>query len=224
VKLQFLSIWIDECARDGPEAMAVDEWLVDCCETAILRIYRWHGNWGSLGCFGRLSDAQQALPDLDWVRRWTGGGAVDHRDDWTYSLFLPAGHPIADLRGADSYRVIHHALQGALADEGHVCKMEAEPSVSAGGVCFQKTAQFDLADCWGRKIAGAGQRRGRRGLLHQGSVAIRPQDMQVSRARACLLASGLAADFTETSMDPAPDEIARLCRERYRCMEWTARR
>ena len=74
-----LQLWLDPVARPGPEAMAVDEWLLGEVQVPLLRIYRWQGEWGSLGYFGSLSEAQKNFPGLQWVRRWTGGGTVDHR-------------------------------------------------------------------------------------------------------------------------------------------------
>jgi lipoate-protein ligase A len=106
--LPLLDLWIDPVPRDGPENMAVDEWLAETCGTPVLRSYRWTPGWGSFGYFVKTVD----LPEwgLRWVRRWTGGGIVDHRTDWTYTLFVPNGFGLAEVKGGESSRAIHAAL------------------------------------------------------------------------------------------------------------------
>ena len=219
-----LILWMDAAARPGPEAMAVDEWLWETAPQPVLRIYRWSGNWGSIGCFGRLEDALAALPGLDWVRRWTGGGTVDHRRDWTYTLVVPAGDPFASMRGAESYRVIHHALATALAAEGQTTHPAGPTAPTAGGLCFVKPVEHDLLDGDGGKLAGAGQRRNRAGLLHQGSVALPLAVWDDSAARARRLAAALAGRFAESAFHPPAEDIRRRIERRYANPEWTARR
>ena len=85
----------------------------------ILRFYEWEGDWVSLGYFQSLKEARGAWGEgLSYVRRWTGGGIVDHRYDATYSLVIPGAEPLARLRGGESYCLIHRALQGVLLDGG----------------------------------------------------------------------------------------------------------
>ena len=219
-----LVLWMDAAARPGPEAMAVDEWIWESVRQPVLRIYRWSGNWGSIGCFERLDDARAALPGLAWVRRWTGGGTVDHRCDWTYTLVVPAGNPLASMRGAESYRVIHRALATALAAEGQTTNLAGLTPATAGGLCFVKPVEHDLLDGHGRKLAGAGQRRNRAGLLHQGSVALPLASWDDSAARARRLAAALAGCFRESEFHPPAEDIRERVAKRYGNPEWTARR
>jgi lipoate-protein ligase A len=215
---------MDAAARPGPEAMAVDEWLWETAREPVLRVYRWSGNWGSIGCFGRLEEARAALPGLEWVRRWTGGGTVDHRRDWTYTLVVPAGEPLASMRGAQSYQVIHRALAVAMAREGRTAELAGLSSAAAGGLCFVKPVEHDLLDRDGRKLAGAGQRRNRAGLLHQGSVALPVADFNASAQRARRLAAALAGTFVENEFHPPPEDLRGRIARRYGNPEWTARR
>lgn len=53
-----MELWFDPQARSGPEAMAVDEWLLETGQLPMMRIYRWDGAWGSLGYFSNLEEAQ----------------------------------------------------------------------------------------------------------------------------------------------------------------------
>lgn len=217
-----LQVWMDPVKRPGPEAMAVDDWLLETAEIPILRIYAWRGEWGSVGYFGKLADARAAFPELQWVRRWTGGGTVDHRDDWTYTLIAPAGSGIARLRGAASYRLIHEALALALSQEGIDAFLSAGQNETGAALCFQNPVGHDLIDPAGSKLAGAGQRRTRRGLLHQGSVAV-PCDGEKSLKRAERLADLLTDQWRRVEQNPPSDLIADKIHSRYGAPGWAVR-
>jgi lipoate-protein ligase A len=218
-----LNLWLDWKARDGPEAMAVDEWLLETADVPVLRVYSWSGDWGSLGYFGKLAEAREVLDGVKWVRRWTGGGMVDHREDWTYSLVIPAGEAFSRLRGAESYRMLHAALARVLAGEGIDVRLSTGTDETGAALCFQNPVSHDLVSATGRKMAGAGQRRTRMGLLHQGSVAARC-DAASSRTRAEALASALCPDWTHLEMAPPVRVIAEKVGNRYAMESWLARR
>lgn len=213
--LPLLHLWIDPVARDGPENMAVDEWLAETSTEPVLRSYRWQPGWGSYGYFVKAAE----LPEwgLRWVRRWTGGGIVDHRADWTYTLFVPNGFGLAEAKGGESYRVIHAALVAALRQAGLEASLSGTMPPAAGGECFQQPVEYDVMGEGDRKIAGAGQRRSVRGLLHQGSVAT---GVPVPEA----LASALSAAVIGREFEPDPDWVAERIATRYGGAEWGSRR
>jgi len=203
--------------------MAVDEWLLQTIVCPVLRVYRWEGKWGSLGYFGKLEEAKQSFDGCDWVRRWTGGGIVDHRADWTYTLVIPVNEPLAKLRGAESYRLIHQALAKSLQMNDSIVRLSAGRIETGDSCCFINPVEHDLVDEAGRKIAGAGQRRTRQGLLHQGSVAGRlgaAESVERSRKFATILAKTLEK-FTPR---PDADELAERVALRYGHPAWTGRR
>lgn len=211
-----LRLWEDPVPREGPEAMAVDEWLLETAVEPVLRVYRWDGNWASIGYFGEMSRAREALPGVRYVRRWTGGGMVDHRADWTYTLVLPASEPLATARGAESYRRIHAALAMALHAETLGISLSGGDGETGEALCFSNPVSHDLVDAAGGKIAGAGQRRTRHGLLHQGSVALPCQARR--------LAAALAADWQAVELLPDPEWLTNKVLARYARDEWTDRR
>lgn len=213
--LPLLQLWIDPVERDGPGNMAVDQWLAETSDLPVLRSYRWEPGWGSFGYFVKCAD----LPanGLRWVRRWTGGGIVDHRADWTYTLFVPRGEKLAEARGAGSYRVIHSAVVSALQGAGKSARLAGPAAPAAGGECFIRPVEYDVLDPAGRKIAGAGQRRTTRGLLHQGSVASSPPVAES-------LAAALALEVVSPAICPPETVIAAIAAERYASVEWTSRR
>jgi lipoyl(octanoyl) transferase len=220
--IEKLALWIDPRKRPGPEAMAVDEWLLETARSPVLRVYRWQGNWGSLGYFGKISEARAALAGLDWVRRWTGGGLVDHRADWTYTLVVPAGEKLCQLGGSVSYRLIHEALAKALEEEGIEIRMSSGDQQTGAALCFRNPVGHDLMDGAGRKLAGAGQRRTKSGLLHQGSLALPCADA-AGQLRAGRLATALAKQWEQVDVMPPAEEIGRMTRVRYANPAWTER-
>ena len=218
-----LQYWLDPEARDGPHAMAVDEWLCGVAKVPVLRVYRWDGDWCSVGYFGNLTEAKSRINCPNWVRRITGGGVVDHRGDWTYSLVIPKSEPAANWRGDASYHAIHTALASVLRAEGVDCRLISGAAVAGESLCFANPVDHDIIAGDGKKIAGAGQRRSREGLLHQGSVAMRV-DAVVSEKRALALAKGLAKRVESTDFQPDAEVVAGLVRERYGSHAWLERR
>ena len=219
-----LLVWMDPQLRAGPEAMAVDEWLLETIDAPVLRIYGWQGDWVSLGYFGGFASAEAAFPGVDVVRRWTGGGMVDHRADWTYSLVVPRGERLVSARGAESYRLVHTALAKVLTGAENPVKLNDGNNQIGTGLCFENPVQYDLTDSFGQKIAGAGQRRTKLGLLHQGSVAAAVISDRNSEKRAERFSDILASQWEVASFSPDPDDLARRAIARYAWDGWTQRR
>jgi lipoate-protein ligase A len=156
---------------DGPASparnMAIDEALLREVRQPVLRIYEWSVPAVSLGYFQPAALAGER----PFIRRYTGGGLVDHAHDVTYTIVLPRAHPWLDLSAPESYCTIHQGVQAALA----ACGIESELMPSASTVeseaCFVKPVKFDLVSPVG-KLSGAAQRRTREGMLHQGSILL----------------------------------------------------
>ncbi|PTX98614.1 lipoate--protein ligase family protein [Opitutus sp. ER46] len=141
------------------------------------RHYGWRAPAFTFGYAQKLAFVQAQLPPgetFDLCRRPTGGGVVDHRDDWTYALVVPRGHPLEEVRATNSYRAVHEALAAALRAQGvpAVTKTAApDPDEEPMGVCFQRAEIYDVVhEGTGTKIAGAAQKRNKHGLLFQGSI------------------------------------------------------
>lgn len=221
--LESLDLWLDPTPRPGPEAMAADEWLLYHATKPTLRVYHWSGNWGTIGYFGSMPKARQSIPNLSWIRRWTGGGSVDHRADWTYSLIVPAGNSFALIKRATSYQWLHVALAQALQAEGITSSLSPDTSGSTSPFCFQNPVTHDLVVSNGQKLAGAGQRRTLVGFLHQGSVS-GACSLDTSATRARHLASALANHWAPVDLTIPPDWLANCVRTRYANPDWNDRR
>lgn len=222
--MEWLRVWEDPEPRGAAESMAVDHALLLGAESAVLRIYRWAQPCVSCGYFAAHAEVARVAGGLPWVRRWTGGGVVWHGGDWAYTLVVPRSEALAALPAGESYRWIHGALLGVLGSEeaagGEGGITLAAPAVplraGAASACFENPVSHDLL-CGGRKVGGAGQRRTRDGLLHQGSVQLpREQHPQTARVAAAL-ARG-SAEFVpgETERRKAEE----LYRERYSTDAW----
>ena len=124
---------------------------------------------------------------------------------------------LAEARGAESYRVIHAALVSALRASGINARLSAEMPPAAGGECFLQPVEHDVLDAAGRKLAGAGQRRTARGLLHQGSVA-------GSASHAEVLAEALADRVLKRDFEPDPGWLQETIATRYGSPPWHSRR
>lgn len=147
------------------------------------------------------SGVERVVPNalsVDLTRRPTGGGIVDHRDDWTFALVIPRGHALYDARATESYRQVHADLVAALRVQGQpvvlkercdstcdlpdsdsvsgLSTLNSQPSTpsapSGPTICFIRPELYDVlhADT-GAKVAGAAQKRTKHGLLFQGSIA-----------------------------------------------------
>ena len=179
-----LRVWRDDTPRSAALNMAIDEVLVRHMEESesgdempILRYYDWVNPSVSIGYFQHWQEtiAQEEIDELDLVRRWTGGGRVDHREDLTYTLVVPRDHPFFFLAPAENYRWVHSCVVRALEQIGAAATVTESsdtflPRRGESPNCFDSPVQFDVVDDEGGKLAGAAQRRTRWGLLHQGSV------------------------------------------------------
>jgi lipoyl(octanoyl) transferase len=173
LNLERLHLWHDLYPRSGALNMAIDQLLLETItDHPILRFYTWESPTISLGYFESLTNARNFFPDkkLDLIRRWTGGGIVDHRIDTTYTLAIPHSHPWAKLHGAESYRLIHQSVAKALNQSGIICTLTPQSTGDGSPTCFTNPVTHDIITPSGKKLAGAGQKRTRHGLLHQGSV------------------------------------------------------
>ena len=159
--------------------MAFDEALLEEAaaeRVATLRFYEWAEPTLSLGYFQAAADRGKHPASLDCplVRRSSGGGAILHDRELTYSVTWPVERQL----GAEADRLsaaIHEALIAALAELGVTARLCEQSSGAEIGeqpfLCFARRAVGDLLV--GRsKIAGSAQRRRRGAILQHGSVLL----------------------------------------------------
>jgi lipoate-protein ligase A len=166
----------------GAWNMAVDEALLESAAErgiATLRLYRWSEPTLSLGYFQRAADREQhsASRACPLVRRASGGGAIVHDRELTYSLAIPQ----LDVR-ARAATELYEAVHGILIDGLASFSLAAEAFRGAGAadeqnsmagpfLCFQRRAEGDIVLA-GAKIVGSAQRRRRGAVLQHGSILL----------------------------------------------------
>jgi lipoate-protein ligase A len=201
---------------------------------ARFRHYGWRAPAFTFGYSQKIGEIRARLPPgdaFDLARRATGGGLVDHRDDWTYAVILPRGHPVEEMRATQSYRLIHEALAAALVEQGVPAGLQAVPETPPtggppAGVCFGRAEVYDVCHReTGAKIAGAAQKRAKQGLLLQGSIW-RPAAGALDWDRfgdrfVALLAAALAdAAIPASWPDEVTDDALEALTEHYASAEW----
>ena len=201
------------------ENMALDESLLRHVEAPVLRMYGWEEACVSIGYFQKTSVVPPSTP---FVRRYTGGGLVEHGRDLTYTLVLPADHPLTRAGTLPSYRSIHTAVAAALRAAGVDCQLATAQPQKDHASCFLKPVPADVLDSKGKKLAGAAQRRTRQGCLHQGSILLPgPIPRNLPKLLTELLAQELRVEWVAgLRTDDEKDLAQKLLRERYSTRDW----
>ena len=169
----------------GAWNMAVDEALLESSSQdrtiSTLRMYAWEPACLSLGYAQPHSDVDvQALEKQGWelVRRPTGGRAILHVDELTYSVTGPESEPRLARSILEIYRTLSRALLTALINLGIPAK--ALPKSVGGGdpgtaeqnpVCFEVPSNYEIT-VDGKKLVGSAQARRRGGVLQHGSLPL----------------------------------------------------
>lgn len=213
--------------RHGPASparnMAVDEALLREIRDPVLRLYEWSEPAVSLGYFQQAALVQAGRP---FIRRYTGGGLVDHAHDLTYTVVLPREHPWMRLSAPESYAMIHRGVQAVLTACGISAELTPEAAALESEACFQKPVRFDIV-AGGQKLSGAAQRRTREGMLHQGSILLvdPARNEEVRRAFARAFAEHLGLDFAAGELTAAEaGRAGDLERDRYGTEAWNKMR
>lgn len=167
--------------NDGPTNMAVDEAIMISVgagdQPATLRLYRWSPPALSLGYSQPLSDVIiGALQERGWdlVRRPTGGRAILHTDELTYSFCGAPESPIFTGGVLESYRRLSRGLALGLRSLG--LQVQARPPQTRAPsdenpVCFEVPSAFELTVV-GRKVCGSAQVRRKHAVLQHGTIPL----------------------------------------------------
>jgi lipoyl(octanoyl) transferase len=181
-----LELIIDEPAP-GEVNMARDLALLDACAhgeiAGAVRLYGFDPACLSLGRMQPLDDVDLeacARDSVDVVRRPSGGRAVLHDQEVTYSVVCRSDDPVFGGRVLESCARIHEAVATGLGTLGVRTTPRAMPAnlrrdareVAAIADCFARPAAHELLDDRGRKLVGSAQARRAGALLQHGSVLL----------------------------------------------------
>lgn len=168
----------------GAWNMAVDESILEHLQRGeaqpTLRLYAWEPACLSLGHAQPFADVDMArLKAHGWqlVRRVTGGRAILHTDELTYSVIGDAEEPALAGGILDSYNRLAQALLFAIRDLG--LPVEMKEHVPAAGpvpknlnpVCFEVPSTYEITVA-GKKLIGSAQARKQEGVLQHGSLPL----------------------------------------------------
>jgi lipoyl(octanoyl) transferase len=182
----------------GAFNMALDEAILESVlrgEAApTLRFFAWEPPALSLGMAQPAADANRAALDrLGWdlVRRPTGGRAILHTDELTYSIAVREDHPLAKGGVLESYRRLSRGLLAGLRALGVEVQAESDRARgAAGAVCFETPSSYEIT-AGGRKLIGSAQARMQGGVLQHGTL---PLDGDLARILLALASSATSAE------------------------------
>ena len=134
---------------DAAENMALDFLLLQRYpepDALRLRHYDWRRPAATFGYSQKIAfvRAQLADPDLDISRRATGGGIVDHTEDWTFCLVIPRRHELWAESGPQVYKRIHESMTQALIKLGARVRLQTETPDTPAGICFTRAEVNDV--------------------------------------------------------------------------------
>jgi lipoate-protein ligase A len=193
--------------QSGPWNMAVDEALLaDAAAngTACLRFYEWNQPTLSLGYFQNYADRDQhaASQASAVVRRQSGGGAILHHRELTYSVSLPKTHTLA-VDAQSLYNAVHNVIVRVLLS--HLSNDSHESPIRLVGdlqnreyndhrfLCFERRSPGDIvyteqesrAFADDHKIVGSAQRRSRGAVSQHGSILLSRSECSPELAGLC---------------------------------------
>jgi lipoate-protein ligase A len=172
----------DPLAHDGATNMAIDEAVLSCVATGeslpTLRFYAWDPPCVSVGYAQSMRD----VVDLDacrrdgvtWVRRLTGGRAILHTGELTYSIAVPASERRVQGGVVASYRRLSRGLLAGLRLLGlEVVQAEAvdEQAAEGSAACFDAPSHYEIT-IRGKKLLGSAQVRRQKAVLQHGALPL----------------------------------------------------
>jgi lipoate-protein ligase A len=216
---------IRDAAAGGAWNMALDEALLEAATEGlmVLRLYAWDPPTLSFGrnepALRRYDRGAIAARGIATVRRPTGGRAVWHHREVTYSVAAPLA-TFGSLR--DTYAEIHSLLAQALERAG--ASVNLAPARPAGGVgdgaCFASAAGGEVLAAGGAKVVGSAQVRRGNAFLQHGSILLTDEQevvASVTRGAAARTTAAGLADLLGASatFELVADQVAAAAWERW---------
>ncbi|MFS0752109.1 biotin/lipoate A/B protein ligase family protein [Oceanobacillus sp. 1P07AA] len=172
--------FLENTPQDAAINMALDEALLHWHRKGeippALRFYRWNKPTLSIGYFqkvdGKIDFQGMKKHHCQLVRRMTGGSAVLHEDELTYSIVISEEHE----RVASSIRQAYYDLSKGILRAYQLLGIQVDYaseqiSKERSTICFEQPAFYELV-ANGKKISGNAQIRKRGILLQHGSIPI----------------------------------------------------
>lgn len=163
-----------------------------------VRFYTWREPTVSLGYHQSesvLELERMSRSHVPWVRRPTGGAAVLHSEELTYSVVLPWEADCAGTRTVQELisKAIAEGLQAAGIPAAVEARGEPLESLSHRASCFVRTSRWEVS-VGGRKMVGSAQRKLSRAILQHGSILLGNDHLRI-------------AEFLKTGSEIARDAL-----------------
>jgi lipoate-protein ligase A len=171
---------------DGATNMAIDEAILQSLAAGdglpTVRFFQWEPACLSLGYNQHWTDVDEAAlaeRGFTWTRRATGGKAILHADEVTYSLIIPQENPRIQGGIVESYRILSLGLLRGLEKLGLHAEQasreearEQRQAMNGGGpVCFDTPSVYEIT-VDGRKLIGSAQLRRKKIVLQHGALPL----------------------------------------------------
>ncbi len=178
---------------NGAWNMAVDEAILETVGKGFvlptLRLYEWHPPCLSLGYAQSIADVDlHRLKSFGWeiVRRPTGGRAILHTDELTYSVIGPESDPRLSGNVLECYQRLSKALLRALQIPSIQAHIRERPSNQdsrdpSPPICFEVPSHFEIT-VQGKKLIGSAQARRKEGVLQHGSLPLHGDLSRITQA------------------------------------------
>lgn len=173
--------FLDTGAQAGDYNMALDAALAQSGARSepTLRVFNWQPDCISLGYHQNAAEVdleKSRQAGIDVARRPTGGRAILHAQELTYSVIIPASHAWFEILPLDIYRRLSEAIAAGLRHLGANVNFAPGEKLHVDGrplrlACFASAARNELL-AGGKKIVGSAQRRFRQGILQHGSILL----------------------------------------------------
>lgn len=195
---------IDSGYNNGAMNMAIDEALLKS-KIPVLRFYRWKPAALSIGYFQPITNIDLLnlkKNKIDFVRRLTGGKAVLHDDELTYSFIID--EKLMPKSVIESYKIISKPILGALNSLGLKAAMnESVKKREVSAVCFNDPSWYEIK-VNDKKIVGSAQKRVDGKVLQHGAVLI---DIDIKKYFSLFKSKKL--DFSQAKITSIKKELKR---------------
>ena len=180
--------FIDTGSNIGSYNMAVDHYFarLESLDAPIFRTYSWKPHCISLGYHQKLEEIDVfkcEQNEIDIVRRETGGRAVYHAEELTYSIVIPK---ISNFLYDNSILKVYYRISEVLVlalkksgindiilDRGELLDFKKLYKEKLSAICFSSTSTFEVVSALEKKkIVGSAQKRLKNSILQHGSILI----------------------------------------------------
>lgn len=183
--------FLDTGSNHGRFNMAVDYYIArHILDKPTFRVYRWDPYCVSLGYHQELNEINSDLckeRGFEIVRRETGGRAVFHSEELTYSMIIPKGSRFY----SDSILEVYNKISSVLVDALHSSGIK-EAALKKGkapdfkelykeklsSVCFSSTSTYEVV-IGEKKLVGSAQKRLKESVLQHGSIIVGEKHLEL---------------------------------------------